>query len=79
MGVVYTYPCYALLPLVYPYANGKHGVVGVCYIASAWGFGVARFDLQGHFLGASERGASDSAGLHVFFMSSLQIGNLRLS
>ena len=33
---------------------------------SAWGFGVARFDLQGHFLGASNREASDSAGFHAF-------------
>ena len=34
---------------------------------SAWGFGVARFDRQGNAK-ASEREASDSAGLHVFFM-----------
>ena len=35
---------------------------------SAWGFGVARFDYDGQFSGASNREASDSAGLHVFFM-----------
>ena len=34
---------------------------------SAWGLCVARFDLQGS-LRASEREASDSAGLHAFFM-----------
>ena len=32
---------------------------------------VARFDRQGNFLRASEREASNSAGLHAFFMSSL--------
>ena len=42
-----------------------YGEEVVLYI-SAWGFGVARFDLQGTFLGASEREASDSAGLHAF-------------
>lgn len=44
------------------------GIEVVLYI-SAWGFGVARFDKQGNILGASERGASDSAGLHAFFVS----------
>ncbi len=43
------------------------GIEELLYI-SAWGFGVARFDLQGHFLGASEREASDSAGLHALFL-----------
>ena len=44
------------------------GIVGVLYI-SAWGFGVVRFDKQGNILGASNREASDSAGLHAFFVS----------
>ena len=43
------------------------GIVGVLYI-SAWGFGVARFDRQGNAK-ASEREASDNAGLHAFFVS----------
>ena len=33
----------------------------------AWGLCVARFDKQGNILGASNREASDSAGLHAFF------------
>ena len=43
------------------------GIVSVLYI-SAWGFGVARFDRQGNAK-ASEREASDNAGLHAFFVS----------
>jgi hypothetical protein len=41
-----------------------------CYIYEhiGVGFGVARFDYEGQFSGASEREASDSAGLHAFFM-----------
>ena len=42
------------------------GIVVVLYI-SAWGLCVARFDKQGNILGASNREASDSAGLHAFF------------
>ena len=39
---------------------------------SAWGFGVARFDYDGQFSGASNREASDSAGLHVFLCLDLE-------
>ena len=46
------------------------GMVMVTYMhISAWGFGVARFDRKGNFLRASNREASDSAGLHAFFVS----------
>ena len=44
--------------------------VSVLYI-SAWGFGVARFDRQGNAK-ASEREASNNAGLHAFFCIILQ-------
>ena len=56
------------------------GIEELLYI-SAWGFGVARFDLQGHFLGASEREASDSAGLHAFLCLEVQsfLINLRVA
>ena len=43
------------------------GIEVVLYI-SAWGLCVARFDKQGNILGASNREASDSAGLHAFFL-----------
>ena len=43
------------------------GIVVVLYI-SAWGLCVARFDKQGNILGASNREASDSAGLHALFL-----------
>jgi hypothetical protein len=43
------------------------GMEVVLYI-SAWGLCVARFDRQGNAK-ASEREASDSAGLHAFFVS----------
>ena len=47
------------------------GIVMVIYThISAWGFDVARFDRKGNFLRASNREASDSAGLHAFFVSS---------
>ena len=44
-----------------------NGMEVVLYI-SAWGLCVARFDRQGNAK-ASEREASDSAGLHAFFVS----------
>ena len=49
------------------YTCGVYGIEVVLYI-SAWGLCVARFDRQGNAK-ASEREASDSAGLHAFFMS----------
>ena len=51
--------------LVYPYPMATIGIEVVLYI-SAWGLCVARFDRQGNAK-ASEREASDSAGLHAFF------------
>ena len=44
-----------------------YGAEVVLYI-SAWGLCVARFDRQGNAKD-SEREASDSAGLHAFFVS----------
>ena len=44
-----------------------NGIEVVLYI-SAWGLCVARFDRQGNAK-ASDREASNSAGLHAFFMS----------
>ena len=43
-------PHFAVQPLVYPVATSVHSsVLWWLYIhISAWGFGVARFDLQGH-------------------------------
>ena len=46
------------------------GMEVVLYI-SAWGLCVARFDRQGNAK-ASEREASDSAGLHAFFVSAFK-------
>ena len=68
MVVIYT----ALIvsrPLVYPYTNGNFGHSRVVDIPAAWGFCIARFYRTWRFSGASERGASDSAGLHAFFVS----------
>ena len=39
----------------------------LCYTYPAWGLCVARFDRQGNAK-ASDREASNSAGLHAFFM-----------
>ena len=73
VGMLYIYmPHFAVQPLVYPVVTSVHSsVLWWLYIhISAWGFGVARFDYDGQFSGASNREASDSAGLHAFFMSS---------
>ena len=65
--------CTALIvsqPLVYPYTNGNFGHIGVVSISyMAWGFSCCSLRQTGRFSGASERGASDSAGLHAFFLS----------
>ena len=53
---------------MYLYANGNIGRVRIV-IDTGVGFCVARSDKVGTFSGASERGASDSAGLHAFFVS----------
>ena len=71
VGMLYTFPSSALT------ANGvsihlRFDMLDswVNYIhISAWGFGVARFDDKGQFLRASRCEASDSAGLHAFFVS----------
>ena len=68
-GVLYTYPDCAVQPLVYTCANYVVLFVGCTIYISAWGFGVARFDYDGLFLRASDCEASDSAGLHAFFVS----------
>jgi len=55
------------------------GIEVVLYI-SAWGLCVARFDRQGNAK-ASEREASDSAGLHAFLCLEVQsfLINLRVA
>ena len=66
--------------LVYPYPMATIGIEVVLYI-SAWGLCVARFDKQGNILGASNREASDSAGLHAFLCLEVQsfLINLRVA
>ena len=69
VGMLYTAPFITAQPLVYPYTlgSGKYKVVAIYII----GVGLRRcsFRLAGPFSGASNREASDSAGLHVFFVS----------
>ena len=64
VGVLYTYPKYRIAIGV-SILMVTNGIEVVLYI-SAWGLCVARFDRQGNAK-ASEREASDSAGLHAFF------------
>ena len=65
--MLYTYPKYhTAIGVSIPYV-ATIGIEVVLYI-SAWGLCVARFDRQGNAK-ASEREASDSAGLHAFFVS----------
>ena len=66
VGVLYTYPKYRTAIGVSVPHMATIGMEVVLYI-SAWGLCVARFDKQGNILGASNREASDSAGLHAFF------------
>lgn len=63
-GFVIGSPRYAQRPLVYPYANGSLGIEAV-YIHIGVGLRRCSFRLARPFLGASEREASDSAGLHA--------------
>ena len=65
--VCYIHTLYALIAIGVSVHQWNYRFSGLLYI-SAWGFDVARFDLQGNPR-ASDRGASDSAGLHAFFMS----------
>ena len=67
VGVLYTYPKYRTAIGVSVPHMATIGMEVVLYI-SAWGLCVARFDRQGNAK-ASEREASDSAGLHAFFVS----------
>ena len=67
MGVLYTYLKYRIAIGVSVHHVATIGIEVVLYI-SAWGLCVARFDRQGNAK-ASEREASDSAGLHAFFVS----------
>ena len=64
VGVLYTYPKYRTAIGVSVPHMATIGMEVVLYI-SAWGLCVARFDRQGNAK-ASEREASDSAGLHAF-------------
>ena len=64
-GFVIGSPRYAQRPLVYPYANGSLGIE-VVYIHIGVGLRRCSFRHIGPFLRASEREASDSAGLHAF-------------
>ena len=71
VGMLYTFPCSALTASgvsVHLWHDMLDSWVNYIHI-SAWGFGVARFDYDGQFLRASEREASDCAGLHAFFVS----------
>ena len=71
-GYVICMPHFAVQPLVYPYAIDICRYCGVLY---TYRRGVRRcsFRQDGQFSGASEREASDSAGLHVFFMAGFNI------
>ena len=60
--MLYTYPKYRIAIGVF-ILMVTNGIEVVLYI-SAWGLCVARFDRQGNAK-ASEREASDSAGLHA--------------
>ena len=62
--MLYTYPKYRTAIGVSVPHMAIIGMEVVLYI-SAWGLCVARFDRQGNAK-ASEREASDSAGLHAF-------------
>ena len=65
--VCYIHTSNTVQPLVYPYPMATIGIEVVLYI-SAWGLCVARLWHSG-FARASRSEASDSAGLHAFFVS----------
>ena len=69
--VIYIPHCRIAIGVSVP--SGSYWCRGRIIYISAWGLCVARFDKQGNILGASNREASDSAGLHVFFMSESSI------
>ena len=68
-GVLYTCFC-CCIAICASYCVVPYGVMvrRLCYTYPAWGLCVARFDRQGNAK-ASDREASNSAGLHAFFMS----------
>ena len=70
-GCVYTYSCWCLVAIGVSLHQLSLRGVDMAYIHHRRGACVARFDRQGNFLRASEREASDNAGLHAFFMSLL--------
>ena len=77
VGMLYTFPGSALTAngvSVHLWHDMLDSWVNYIYI-SAWGFGVARFDKQGNILGASNREASDSAGLHAFLCLQVNVKN----
>ena len=78
--MLYTYPKYRTAIGVSVPHMATIGIEVVLYI-SAWGLCVARFDKQGNILGASNREASDSAGLHAFLCLEVQsfLINLRVA
>ena len=78
--MLYTYPKYRTAIGVSVPHMVTIGIEVVLYI-SAWGLCVARFDKQGNILGASNREASDSAGLHAFLCLEVQsfLINLRVA
>lgn len=67
-GCLYIYQNCAVQPIEYPYSIDFVRHIGTLYTI---GVGLRRcsFRQDGQFPGASERGASDCAGLHAFFMS----------
>lgn len=66
VGVLYTYLNYAVQPMVYPYTISLVAVYR-CVIHIGVGLRHCSFRLIGQFPGASNREASDNAGLHAFF------------
>ena len=70
-GCVYTCSCWRLVAIGVPLHQWCLLGVDMAYIHHRRGACVARFDRQGNFLRASRSEASDSAGLHAFFMSLL--------
>ena len=68
--VCYIHTHYHLIAIGVSVHQWNYRCSGLLYL-SAWGFDVARFDRIGSPR-ASDREASDSAGLHAFFMSESQ-------
>ena len=70
VGVLYTYPL-CLIAIGVSVHQWNYRSSGLLYI-SAWGFDVARFDLQGNPR-ASDRGAGNSSGASRFFYVFIRI------